>query len=1032
MDSTLSAPGPWEKTAGDGVARGVTQPAGNPLSPSPVRVGPVADAARSSPTPAYPASTAQQRSARWSLQLLGRVDATAPDPGAAVITRWPSRAAAALLARLALAPDRAHAREELVELLWPGVALDIGRNRLRQVLSVLRTALQSGADDPGAEVIDVDRMWLRLRPGMLVCDVPDFECHAAAGETRSALRLYRGEFMPGFYDEWIVQERNRLACLHDRLLALPSSGPGNDGRLTVDGAVASRVGAAVFPRPERIGAPAASHDAIPRYLTRCFGGNANASRLLAQVLAQRLVTVHGPGGSGKTRLAASVARQLRDAARQPDGAAAARFELVLYAPLNTAATSRQMLDALVAAMQGAGASDSRERIVALLTGRQVLLVRDNAEMLDAAAEAAVAELLAELPLAHALLTSRRLTGLDGEAVFELDGLALPCTASAAAGGMGSAAENAQQSPAVAMFVERARAARADAQLAGAQLDAVVEIVRLLGGMPLAIELASSRIATLDPAELLQRLVGGAGTPMLDLLARPARRASADVRHASMRHMLGFSWQHLTPAQDRLLQRMSVLQAPADASLLSRVTGLEMADLQCRIDELHNLSLVLAVHGGSRSGSSGGNTSPGNDSGGATAYSLLAPVRQFAAERCTEDDARDVRSRLRRCLLSQARRITTPAERLQSAKNPHLQQALETAPDDGEPQAGMELVVAIHGYWAQSTLSLVTIQALEKMVELTADRGADPGLRADVLDLLAWARMCSGDGKQALLHLEAALALAAGPESSALQPVESVRRGILLMRHAWVRYATGHHDEQVERSVRDALALVEAAGDLRAQEMMLRMLAMVRVNLHQDYASADTLISRCQAIGEQLGDATLITSRLVDRATIWGWMGRGGDAIQMFRHLIAQGHVDGHQLGLMTWLRQLGRVLVRERRWSEAAEALRESIRMGWEQQNTLELTVALLHLPDALVHLGQLQAAARLQGFAWARWHQLFGKLNRIEAREFRCTRRLLRLRLGAVESEYARVAGVAESYAAAVALALSTDSRSGSARWSA
>jgi DNA-binding SARP family transcriptional activator len=74
----------------------------------------------------------------WTLRLLGAVEARC---GERVITRWPSRAAAALMARLAMAPQQAHAREALVELLWPGVAHDVGRNRLRQVLSTLRELL---------------------------------------------------------------------------------------------------------------------------------------------------------------------------------------------------------------------------------------------------------------------------------------------------------------------------------------------------------------------------------------------------------------------------------------------------------------------------------------------------------------------------------------------------------------------------------------------------------------------------------------------------------------------------------------------------------------------------------------------------------------------------------------------------------------------------------------------------------------------------------------------------------------------------
>ena len=86
---------------------------------------------------------------RWQVRLLGAVEAS---DGVHTITRFPSRAVASLLARMALAPERSHAREELVELLWPGVELAVGRNRLRQVLSTLKSLLEPPGV-PGAAVL---------------------------------------------------------------------------------------------------------------------------------------------------------------------------------------------------------------------------------------------------------------------------------------------------------------------------------------------------------------------------------------------------------------------------------------------------------------------------------------------------------------------------------------------------------------------------------------------------------------------------------------------------------------------------------------------------------------------------------------------------------------------------------------------------------------------------------------------------------------------------------------------------------------
>ena len=107
---------------------------------------------------------------RWTVRLLGAIEAVGPTQ---TLSHWPTRAVACLLARLALAPDRAHPREELVELLWPGVQIDAGRNRLRQALSSLKSLLEP----PGSTtaVLLADRMTVRVLPGALECDAVRFD-----------------------------------------------------------------------------------------------------------------------------------------------------------------------------------------------------------------------------------------------------------------------------------------------------------------------------------------------------------------------------------------------------------------------------------------------------------------------------------------------------------------------------------------------------------------------------------------------------------------------------------------------------------------------------------------------------------------------------------------------------------------------------------------------------------------------------------------------------------------------------------------
>ena len=153
-------------------------------------------------------------SARWHLRILGAVELR---DARGNVSRLPSRAAALLLAQLALAPQRQHAREELADRLWPGAAAEVGRNRLRQTLSVLRTLL----DPPGQALhpaVQADRRGVWLTRGVLVCDGYSFRRALDAQDAALAARSYQGELLPGFFEDWVQEERRHLAARADGLV----------------------------------------------------------------------------------------------------------------------------------------------------------------------------------------------------------------------------------------------------------------------------------------------------------------------------------------------------------------------------------------------------------------------------------------------------------------------------------------------------------------------------------------------------------------------------------------------------------------------------------------------------------------------------------------------------------------------------------------------------------------------------------------------------------------------------------------------
>ena len=159
-----------------------------------------------------------------------------------------------------------------------------------------------------------------------------------------------------------------------------------------------------------------------------FGVDAQAARLRTLVLAQRLVTLIGPGGSGKSRLAVEVAHSLREHADWPLPASdpAQPLDLIAFVPLAACTIREQACDALTGALRIApGALDPLLALTDALGGRCALLVLDNFEQLDGAADDLVAQLAARLPLLHLMVTSRRPLGLDGEHEFMVAPLELP-------------------------------------------------------------------------------------------------------------------------------------------------------------------------------------------------------------------------------------------------------------------------------------------------------------------------------------------------------------------------------------------------------------------------------------------------------------------------------------------------------------------------------------------------------------------------------------------------------------------------------
>jgi len=268
--------------------------------------------------------------------------------------------------------------------------------------------------------------------------------------------------------------------------------------------------------------------------------------------ADRLITLVGPGGAGKTRLAIEAARQVRD--RFPAGADFVRLDAI------------EEPDAIVAAVARAVrlVEDPGRPILDTLSGQLQgtrLLVLDNCEHLADGAATLVAELVARCPRLAIVATSRERLGLAGEVVIGVGPLALPAAGEARGGPHAAALE---------LFFERAGAAHPNIAWDDAQTAAAAEIVRALDGLPLAIELAAARAATLAPTQLAARI--GDRLSILDHALRDPVE-----HHRGLRAAIAWSHDRLSEPEREVFNRVSVFAGPIDPAAAAEITGAGDAD-----------------------------------------------------------------------------------------------------------------------------------------------------------------------------------------------------------------------------------------------------------------------------------------------------------------------------------------------------------------------------------------------------------------------------------------------------------------------
>jgi predicted ATPase/DNA-binding SARP family transcriptional activator len=581
-----------------------------------------------------------------------------------------------------------------------------------------------------------------------------------------------------------------------------------------------------------------------------FAGRDRELARLDELRDARLVTILGPGGMGKTRLAIEAARQ--------------RSQEVCFADLAPLDTEEQVPQAVLGALglRESGFQspviDPARRLVAALLDQDLLLILDNCEHVVAAVAALARTLLAECPKLVILATSREPLGLTGETLLPLSPLdTAPPEVSA---------EDALAYPAVRLFADRAAAVRPGFALEPGEVETVIEICAALDGLPLAIELAAARLRQFTVKEIATRL---AEHGRFRLLSRGDRTAAA--RHRTLRAVVEWSWDLLGPEEQTLARRFAVFTGGAPAVSVEAVCA--VADTDGLLADLVDKSLLETY--GER-------------------YRMLDTIRLFCADRLAEAgelaSLRRAHARYHLELARQADPYLRKAEQLDwlaglSAEHGNLMAALRWSVRE-DRETAYRLVAALSAYlWLSGRRG----QAGEAAAELLVD--VPEGMEEEYVSCVVhampraapehWARgsrLMRTVGYGLRHPFGAAMwGMAVGPWGPALDD-----DGPLLDNDPWnaalgllsfgiLRLLSGQ-PAQGERDLLDVLARFRALGERWGTAQALDWLAQV-ASWRGEWARAHELWVETLAKFEELGAAEECVDVLCRRA---GCLVRQGD------------------------------------------------------------------------------------------------------------------------------------------------------------
>lgn len=452
------------------------------------------------------------------------------------IKKFRSSKGAALLSYLALHFEKPCSREALIEALWPGETdMATLHNRFRVTLASLRRQIEPEGF-PFGSVLDTSLPGcVSLTQGSTWCDVAEFEKAYSRGDLNTSSDLLRGPLLPGFYDSWASDLQIRYQVLRDEIPRAGVQEPAIQG-------------------------PLSSQDQhrLPRFLSTMFGRESEMAALGTLLKGNRLVTVTGPGGVGKTRIAIEASRQ-----------SSLKTQFV---SLTDCVDWTGLIDTTIQqfAVVGQNNPDSVAQLLEILQEKgEMRLLFDNADHIIEEVRELVFTLLNASGQIQILVTSRQALDIEGEQIYRLAPLSTD-------------ADESGRSASVQLFLDRLRQSRPDVSESSTNLRLISDICGRLEGLPLALELAAAQITVLSLSEISELLTKS-------IIELRSRRRSLAKRHHSIRLAIESSFVGLDASTQLFLGAVSVLCGGFTAKQAFKLTN-DSRTLE-RLDDLVHRSLL---------------------------------------------------------------------------------------------------------------------------------------------------------------------------------------------------------------------------------------------------------------------------------------------------------------------------------------------------------------------------------------------------------------------------------------------------------